>query len=66
MEAHNNVVSFKRDDHKAEELHSYAKEELHSYAKYATARALAAAIYEANISPEELFEAMCDHMEAML
>ena len=58
MEAHNNVVSFKRDDHKAEELHSYAK--------YATARALAAAIYEANISPEELFEAMCDHMEAML
>lgn len=56
MEAHNNVVSFKRDEHKAEP-------ELHSYARYATARALAAAIYEAGITPDELFEAMCDHME---
>jgi len=58
MEAHNNVVSFKRDDHKDEP-------DIHSYAKYATARALAAAIYEAGISPTELFEAMCDHMECM-
>ena len=59
MEAHNNVVSFKRKDLKDEP-------DIHSYAKYATARALAAAIYEAGISPEEFFEAMCDHLEAML
>ena len=60
MEAHNNVVSFKRDDHKQPE-----QPELHSYARYATARALAAAIFEAGITPDELAEAMCDHMEAM-
>ena len=58
MNAQNNVVSFKRDDHKVEP-------ELHSYARYATARALAAAIFEAGITPDELAEAMCDHMEAM-
>ena len=59
MAAHNNVVSFKRDD-----VHN-TEPDLHSYAKYATARALAAAIYEAGITPDELAEAMCDHMEAI-
>ena len=57
MDAHNNVVSFKRDDHKQPDIQSYAR--------YATARALAAAIFEAGITPDELAEAMCDHMEAM-
>ena len=59
MDAHNNVVSFKRAD-----VHD-TQPDLHSYAKYATARALAAAIFEAGITPDELAEAMCDHMEHM-
>lgn len=59
MDAHNNVVSFKRAD-----VHD-TQPELHSYARYATARALAAAIFEAGITPDELAEAMCDHMEHM-
>ena len=54
MNAQNNVVSFRRDDDTPE---------LHSYARYATARALAAAIYEAGITPDDLFEAMQDHLE---
>ena len=58
MEAHNNVVSFKRKDLKDEP-------DIHSYAKYATARALAAAIIEADLSPDEIFDAVCDHIEAM-
>ena len=58
MAAHNNVVQFKRADDKAEP-------ELHSYARYATARALAAAIYEAGITPDDLFEAMQDHLEQL-
>ena len=59
MAAHNKVVSFKRAD-----VHN-TEPDIHSYAKYATARALAAAIYEAGIGPDELAEAMCDHIEAI-
>ena len=58
MEAHNNIVSFKRNDLKAEP-------DIDSYAKYATARALAAAIVEADLSPDEIFNAVCDHIEDM-
>ena len=58
MEAHNNVVSFKRD---AERLHT--KDELQEYARYCVGRALAAAIYESGLGPDDLFVCMQDHID---
>ncbi len=60
MDAHNNVVQFKRD---AERLHAY--EELHEYTKYCIGRALAAAIYESGIGPDDLFVCMQDHIDEL-
>lgn len=60
MQAHNNVRSFTRDEHKVTDDH---REEMLSYGQYATARALAAAIYEAGLLPEDLMQAMQDHLE---
>lgn len=60
MQAQNNVRSFTRDEHKVTEDQ---REEMFGYAQYATARALAAAIYEAGLLPEDLMEAMQDHLK---
>jgi len=60
MQAQNNVRSFTRDEHKVTDSD---REEMFDYAKYATARALAAAIYEAGLLPEDLMQAMQDHLE---
>ena len=60
MQAQNNVRSFTRDQHKVTDDD---REAMISYAQYATARALAAAIYEAGLLPEDLMVAMQDHLE---
>ena len=60
MLAHNNVRSFTRDEHKVTDDD---REAMLSYGQYATARALAAAIYEAGLLPEDLMQAMQDHLE---
>ena len=60
MQAHNNVRSFTRDEHKVTDDD---REAMISYGQYATARALAAAIYEAGLLPEDLMQAMQDHLE---
>ncbi|ADD95507.1 hypothetical protein [uncultured phage MedDCM-OCT-S08-C41] len=60
MQAQNNVRSFTRDEHKVTDDH---REEMLSYGQYATARALAAAIYEAGLLPEDLMIAMQDHLK---
>ena len=62
MDAQNNVRSFTRDQHKATEDQ---REQMFGYAQYAIARALAAAIYEAGLLPEDLMEAMQDHLEGI-
>ena len=60
MQARHNVRSFTRDDHKVTDDD---REAMLSYGQYATARALAAAIYEAGLLPEDLMQAMQDHLE---
>ena len=60
MQAQNNVRSFTRDQHKVTDDD---REAMISYGQYATARALAAAIYEAGLLPEDLMVAMQDHLE---
>ena len=60
MQAQNNVRSFTRDQHKVTDDD---REAMISYGQYATARALAAAIYEAGLLPEDLMQAMQDHLE---
>lgn len=60
MAAHNNVVQFRRD---AQRLHT--NDELQEYAKYCIGRALAAAIYESGIGPEDLFVCMQDHIDEL-
>ena len=62
MQAHNNVRSFTRNEYKVTDDH---REQMLSYGQYATARALAAAIYEAGLLPEDLMEAMQDHIKDM-
>ena len=60
MQGQNNVRSFTRGDHKVTDDD---REAMLSYGQYATARALAAAIYEAGLLPEDLMQAMQDHLE---
>ena len=61
MAAHNNVVQFKRDVHQR----THTNDEMHEYAKYCVGRALAAAIYESGIGPDDLFVCMQDHIDEL-